>query len=77
MVRNERKKDQPALLDVVALLADRPADHLAQGQVGSVVEALDDHAVLVEFSDEKGRAYALVPCERSELMVLHYMPQTA
>jgi hypothetical protein len=29
---------------------------LARGQVGTVVESLDDEAALVEFSDEDGRA---------------------
>jgi len=77
MARTERKKDQPALLDVVALLADRPVDNLARGQVGTVVEALDGKIFLVEFSDDKGRAYALIPCPSSDLIVLHYVPQAA
>jgi Domain of unknown function (DUF4926) len=67
----------PASLDVVALLTDLPARGLARGQVGTVVEALDETAVLVEFSDDLGRAYALAPCPRSELLVLHYVPQAA
>jgi hypothetical protein len=68
---------KPAVLDAVALLADRPADKLARGQVGTVVEALDDATALVEFSDDDGAAYALLPCPVSELMVLHYLPQAA
>lgn len=68
---------KPSVLDVVALLADRPADDLARGQVGTVVESLDDETVLVEFSDDTGRAYALVPCPQSELLALHYVPQAA
>lgn len=67
----------PAVPDVVALLADRPADGLARGQVGTVVEALDSNTVLVEFSDDKGRAYALVPCSAADLIVLRYLPQAA
>jgi Domain of unknown function (DUF4926) len=50
---------------------------LARGQVGTVVEQLDDKALLVEFSDEQGRAYAVVPCQRTELLVLHYVPVAA
>jgi hypothetical protein len=65
------------LLDVVALLGDRTTDGLARGQVGTVVESLANNAVLVEFSDDDGRAYAIVPCARSELLVLHYVPQAA
>jgi hypothetical protein len=59
------------------LLSDLPSEGLARGQVGTVVEALDSAAVLVEFSDPHGRAYAIVPCLRSELLVLHQAPQTA
>jgi hypothetical protein len=55
---------------VVALLAERPKEGLARGQVGTVVETLDKDSVLVEFSDDEGRAYAVVPCAYSDLMVL-------
>jgi hypothetical protein len=66
-----------SILDVVALLMERPAEGLVRGQVGTVVEALDDGTVLVEFSDDEGRAYAIAPCPRAELLVLHYQPQHA
>ena len=69
--------DRPSDLDVVALLVDRPGQGLARGQVGTVVELLDETTVLVEFSDDEGRAYALTPCPCSELLVLHYVPQAA
>jgi hypothetical protein len=74
---SNRGRSIPATLDVVALLADRPADNLARGQVGTVVEAPGGEALLVEFSDDDGRAYALVPCLKSDLIVLHYVPQAA
>lgn len=78
MARSKKTESgRPAVLDVVALLADRPADNLARGQVGTVVEALDDDSLEVEFSDDQGRAYALVPCAHSDLIVLHYVPQPA
>ena len=67
----------PSLLDVVALLADVPEEGLARGQVGTVVEQLDDKVLLVEFSDEQGRAYVVAPCPRAELLVLHYVPVAA
>ena len=67
----------PALLDVVALLSDLPTQRLARGQVGTVVELLDDSTSLVEFSDEQGQAYAVAPCPRSELLTLHYLPEVA
>jgi hypothetical protein len=36
-----------------------------------------ERTFLVEFSDEKGRAYAVVPCPRAALLVLHYVPEAA
>jgi hypothetical protein len=57
-------------LDVVALLTDLPAQRLARGQVGTIVEQLDDTTLLVEFSDDQGRAYAVAPCPRADLLVL-------
>jgi hypothetical protein len=70
-------KERPSVLDVVALLTDHPAEGLARGQVGTVVEQLDDRALLVEFSDDQGRAYAVAPCPPAELLVLHYVPEAA
>jgi hypothetical protein len=70
-------KSLPSLLDVVALLNDLPAQGLARGQVGTVVERLDEEHSLVEFSNDEGKAYAIVPCPDSDLLVLHYDPQPA
>jgi len=67
----------PSVLDVVALLADVPRAGLSRGQVGTVVEDLDRDAVLVEFSSDDGHAYAVEPCLRSSLLVLHYIAETA
>ncbi len=58
-------------------LADLPAQRLARGQVGTVVEQLDDKTLLVEFSDDQGRAYAVAPCQRADLLILHYVPEAA
>jgi hypothetical protein len=71
------KNEGPSLLDVVALLADVPAQRVARGQVGTIVEQLDDRTLLVEFSDDQGRAYAVAPCAREDLLVLHYVPAPA
>jgi hypothetical protein len=77
MTEQAKKTERPAVLDVVALLAELPREGLARGQVGTVVEPLDERTVLVEFTDDQGRAYAIAPCARSELLVLHYVPQAA
>ena len=74
---NKDRTARPSVLDVVALLADLPAAGLARGQVGTAVELLDDKTVLVEFSGDDGRAYAIVPCPHADLLVLHYVPETA
>ena len=65
------------LLNAVALLRDLPQHGLVRGQVGTVVEALDDTTTLVEFSDDDGRAYAIVPCPRVALLVLRTAPLAA
>ena len=62
---------------VVALLAEHRALGLQRGQVGTVVERLDDTTVLVEFADENGRAYEIAPIRCDELLVLHYLPAAA
>jgi hypothetical protein len=79
VVMSDASKAAPLLadLDVVALLTDRPADGLARGQVGTIVDKLGESNVLVEFSDEEGRAYAIVPCACTDLLPLHYLPRAA
>jgi Domain of unknown function (DUF4926) len=70
-------KKRPELHDVVALLDDIPAQNLSRGQVGTVVEELDKTTVLVEFSDDDGRAYAIAPVATAQVLLLHYEPEAA
>ena len=65
------------LLTTVALLYDLPEAKLARGQVGTVVESLDEATALVEFSDDEGRAYAVIPCLFSMLLPLRTAPLAA
>lgn len=65
------------LLDVVALTEDVPEHGLLRGQVGTIVEVLAEGSCEVEFSGDEGRAYALAPLARRQLMVLHYQPARA
>jgi hypothetical protein len=60
------------LLDVVALLEDRPSEGLASGQVGTVVEVLAPGVFEVEFLDANGRTVALTEMKRAELLVLKH-----
>jgi len=74
---NDQHTGSPSVLDVVALLTDLPGHRLARGQVGTVVEQLDDQNLLIEFSDDQGHAYAVAPCSQADLLVLHYTPEAA
>jgi hypothetical protein len=76
-MKRRLRNEAPSVLDVVALLADLPAQSLARGQVGTAVEQLDDETWLVEFSDDDGRAYAVAQCPGADLLVLHYVPEAA
>jgi hypothetical protein len=67
----------PGLLDVVALLVEIPDQQLTRGQVGTVVELLDDVTVLIDFSDDHGQTYAIAPCSVQDLLVLHYIREAA
>ena len=63
-----------ALLSSVALLEDVPVRKLTNGQIGTVVEYLErdgEEALLVEFSDDQGRTYAMVDLKPDQLIVLH------
>lgn len=65
---------QIRLLDVVALTEDIPDRGLLRGQVGTVVESLGPGMFEVEFADNDGRTYAMLPLKSSQLLVLHYQP---
>jgi hypothetical protein len=77
IAKKDAKNERPSVLDVVALLTDLPEQRLARGQVGTIVELLDRKTLLVEFSDDQGRAYAVAPCPWTDLLVLHYVPEPA
>jgi len=62
------------VLDVVALTEDIPDRGLLRGQVGTVVESLGPGVFEVEFVDNDGRTYAMLPLKSSQLLVLHYQP---
>lgn len=67
-----------SLLDVVGVVdgSSGPTAWLS-GQVGTIVEQLDDKSFLVEFSDDHGRACAVAPCREVDLLVLHDVPEAA
>ena len=65
------------MLSAVALLRDLPEHGLVRGQVGTIVEALDQRTSLVEFSDDRGQAYAIVSGTQDALLVLRTIPRAA
>lgn len=60
------------LFDVVALLEDINEKGLKRGQVGTIVEELDNEVYEVEFSDNQGRTYAQAAIPAVKLLVLYY-----
>ena len=65
------------LLDVVALLADKPDEGLVVGQVGTVVEVLAPDVYEIEFLDSKGKSIAVTELKRPEVLVLKHEPAVA
>lgn len=61
---------QAKLLDVVALLNERPEEGLVSGQVGTIVEILAEGVYEVEFSDPGGRTIGMAELERDDFLVL-------
>ncbi len=64
-----------SVLCAVALLRDLPDHGLVRGQVGTIIETLDENTALVEFSDDRGEAYAIAPCSQDTLLVLRTIPR--
>ncbi len=66
--------DKIKTLDVVALLDSLPERGLERGMSGTVVEAFEDDFYEVEFSDERGRTFALVVLAADQLLKLVPVP---
>jgi hypothetical protein len=63
--------DTIQLLEVVALTVDLPDATLRRGQVGTVVEILDEGRTFeVEFSDRDGRTYVSLGLRPDQVMAL-------
>ena len=67
--------NQLQLLDVVALKQALPENALLAGQVGTIVELLAPNVYEVDFSDNNGQTYAMLPLHASQLLKLHYAPE--
>jgi hypothetical protein len=71
------RQEPVKLLDVVALLVDKPEEGLASGHVGTVVEMFSPDAFEVEFLDPAGHTFALTELKRDEMLVLKHEPVSA
>ena len=60
------------LLDTVALLKEIPDAKLVKGQVGTIVEELDEGAYEVEFTNKRGETIASLALTNEKLMLLHF-----
>jgi hypothetical protein len=60
------------LLAVVALLEDLPDSGLLSGQVGTVVEELDEGVYEIEFSDDQAQTYTSAALREDQLIRLRY-----
>jgi hypothetical protein len=56
------------LLDVVTLIEELPELKLFRGQVGTIVEEYEPQVFEVEFSNMRGRTYALETLKANQLM---------
>jgi hypothetical protein len=63
------------LLDVVALLEDLPEEGLYRGQVGTIVEPLENDIFEVEFNDDEGQTYAMLALPAYQLYVIRRLCQ--
>lgn len=65
------------ILDVVVLTEAIPASNLRKGELGTIVEILDEDIFLVEFADSKGVTYAMPALNANVLMKVFYEPVPA
>lgn len=68
---------QIELLDIVVLNEDLPAEGLRRGNIGTVIELLEDDAFLVEFVSSKGAVYAQTLLRTRQLLKVFYEPVEA
>ncbi|MGB3779996.1 MAG: DUF4926 domain-containing protein [Tunicatimonas sp.] len=76
MEKNYNSRTSLKLLDTVALLKDVPGEKLIKGQVGTIIEMLEEGVYEVEFADKQGRTIASLALAVEELMLLHFEAET-
>ena len=66
------KKEALKLFDTVAILKDFPEHKVVKGQVGTIVEELQNGVFEVEFADKYGQTIASFAANETALMLLHF-----
>ena len=66
------KKEKLKLFDVVAILKDYPDKKVVFGQVGTIVEELQDGVFEVEFANKSGETISEFAVKSEDLILLHY-----
>jgi hypothetical protein len=61
---------KPMLFDVIELIQPFPEENLPAGSQGTIVHQHNDHAFLVEFSNDQGETTALVTLFREQFIVV-------
>ncbi len=73
----KRRKERKTVRSGRGGIADGPSRAATCPRPGRAIVEQLDKTLLVEFSDEEGRAYAVGPCPRADLLVLHFVPEPA
>jgi hypothetical protein len=60
------------VLDVVAVIKDIPEKKLVKGQVGTIVDQLDENVFEVEFCNKSGETISTQTLRDSDLFLLHF-----
>ncbi len=60
--------------DIVALIEDLPERGLSVGQVGTIAKILATDLYEVDFSNDQGETYAMLPLHHHQLLRLKYSP---
>ncbi len=62
------------LLDVVVLTEALPDIKLRKGELGTVVEILENDVFLVEFTNTKGETYSMPILRANQLLKVYFEP---
>jgi Domain of unknown function (DUF4926) len=66
------KKETLKMFDTVAILKNVPEKKVVFGQVGTIVEKLDEGVFEVEFADKSRETISEFAVKSEDLMLLHY-----